>query len=200
MFRMVRNCRVDCLNNSPVSRYAGLGFASAHRLETKFQEVAAAKGEAARARSALEGWQNAFRDECKGMEPEPGAVLDALLTLRAAERKAGEAQRDAKKREAALLFRVQAKEAEMLELKVCEFNTLSCPALGVCGGGWEREREPSGEGAQGKGVQGWCVNASRNCHKHQELCHRLLLPWREKCGFAPPVAQIMAWPNLYHLG
>lgn len=102
------------------------------RLESKFQEVAAAKGEAARARSASEGWQNAFRDECNGMEPEPGAVLDALLTLRAAERKAGEAQRDAKKREAALLLRVQAKEAEILELKV---RHPAVRVLSVCGGG-----------------------------------------------------------------
>jgi hypothetical protein len=113
-------------STSPCVGILGVG----RRLETKFQEVAAAKGEAARARSALEGWQNAFRDECKGMEPEPGAVLDALLTLRAAERKAGEAQRDAKKREAALLLRVQAKEAEMLELKVPH----AVRALGACGG------------------------------------------------------------------
>jgi hypothetical protein len=99
------------------------------RLEVKFQEVATAKGEAARARSALEGWQNAFRDECKGMEPEPGAVAEALLTLRGAERKAGEAARDAKKREAALLFRVQAKEQELLELRsqVADLKTARLP-------------------------------------------------------------------------
>jgi hypothetical protein len=142
------------------------------RLETKFQEVAAAKGEAARARSALEGWQNAFRDECKGMEPEPGAVLDALLTLRAAERKAGEAQRDAKKREAALLLRVQAKEAEMLELKVR--HAVRALALGFVAES-QRESRAGGRRAQGRGCRVDMNERVTTLPQTQELCHWLLL-------------------------
>jgi signal-transduction protein with cAMP-binding, CBS, and nucleotidyltransferase domain len=45
------------------------------------------QSESAKKQAALDQWRNAFRDEAKGGDPDPGLVLDSLLALRSVERK-----------------------------------------------------------------------------------------------------------------
>eukprot|EP00959_Pyramimonas_sp_CCMP1952_P435360 9116363-Pyramimonas_sp.AAC.1 len=51
------------------------------------------QADSAKKQAALDQWRNAFRDEAKGGEPDPGTVLDGLLALRSVDRKMQEQQR-----------------------------------------------------------------------------------------------------------
>eukprot|EP00240_Pyramimonas_obovata_P005905 CAMPEP_0118933778 /NCGR_PEP_ID=MMETSP1169-20130426/12467_1 /TAXON_ID=36882 /ORGANISM="Pyramimonas obovata, Strain CCMP722" /LENGTH=337 /DNA_ID=CAMNT_0006876587 /DNA_START=82 /DNA_END=1095 /DNA_ORIENTATION=- len=86
-------------------------------LEEKYAEISALKADSAKKQAALDQWRNAFRDEAKGGEPDPGTVLDSLLALRSVDRKMQEQAREHKKTENALLFRLAAKEQEVQEMK-----------------------------------------------------------------------------------
>mmetsp|Transcript_4021 Transcript_4021/g.6865 ORF Transcript_4021/g.6865 Transcript_4021/m.6865 type:complete len:345 (+) Transcript_4021:152-1186(+) len=86
-------------------------------LEEKYAEISGLKSESAKKQAALDQWRNAFRDEAKGGDPDPGLVLDSLLALRSVERKLHEQARDHTKTENALLFRLAAKEQEVHEMK-----------------------------------------------------------------------------------
>mmetsp|Transcript_32009 Transcript_32009/g.38751 ORF Transcript_32009/g.38751 Transcript_32009/m.38751 type:complete len:300 (-) Transcript_32009:278-1177(-) len=83
------------------------------QLAEKDAQIASLQAEVSAANTALAQWRNAFRDEAK----DPGTVVDNLLALRASQRKLQEQVRDYNKRENGILLRLQAKEAENLELK-----------------------------------------------------------------------------------
>lgn len=95
------------------------------------EELAAKESQVAELQRQVDQWQSAFRDETKPeVTPDPGSVLDNLLALRASERKLHEQVRDYKKREDALVLRVQAKDQEIQDFKaqVRDLKAMSKPA------------------------------------------------------------------------
>eukprot|EP00854_Cymbomonas_tetramitiformis_P010530 gene10530-12461_t len=83
------------------------------------EELATKETQIAELQRQVDQWRSAFRDETKPeVIADPGSVLDNLLALRASERKLHEQVRDYKKREDALVLRVQAKDQEIQDFKV----------------------------------------------------------------------------------